>query len=56
MLTIVSRMLVGELNKRARRKPTRPVTLTGRSPLGNEFPSNEGSLAHAPMLRPIRQL
>src|SRR6202051_4447403 len=29
MLTMVSRMLVGELNRRVRRKPTKPVVLTG---------------------------
>src|ERR1700722_548761 len=29
MLTMVSKIFVGELNRRVRRKPTKPVTLTG---------------------------
>ena len=33
-LTIVSRILVGELNRRVRRKPTKPVVLTGAARSG----------------------
>src|SRR6266403_4956993 len=34
MLTMVSRMLVGELNRRVRRKPTKPVVLIGAARSG----------------------
>ena len=40
-LKTVSRMLVGELNSRVRRKPTKPVVLTGAATLGHEFLPDE---------------
>ena len=57
-LTMVSRMLVGELNSRVRRKPTKPVVLIGAARSANESwrtKAEAADIAHQPMLRPIRQ-
>ena len=56
-LTIVIRMLVGELNSRVRRKPTKPVVFTGagRSATRSWRTKEDAvDVAHQPILRPIR--
>ena len=40
-LTMVIRMLVGELNSRVRRKPTKPVVFTGAGRSRHEILANE---------------
>src|SRR6266403_1360164 len=42
MLTMVSRMLVGELNRRVRRKPIKPVVLIGAARSGTSSSRTKG--------------
>ena len=56
-LTMVIRMLVGELNSRVRRKPMKPVVFTGAGRSGTRSwrtKLDEVRVAHPPMLRLIR--
>ena len=56
-LTIVIRMLVGELNSRVRRKPTKPVVFigAGRSATSSWRTKTDGVVSLiTPILRPIR--
>ena len=56
-LTIVIRMLVGELNSRVRRKPTKPVVLTGAGRSAISLSLTKGCVAFGhelPRLRPNR--
>ena len=57
-LTIVIRMLVGELNSRVRRKPIKPVVFTGAGRSGDEILADKDGwcgVAHHPILRLMRQ-